>query len=148
MLKNVYLIENIENLCLWFFSILKAVYKFSLPLNMCWIRKRCPHLPENKLCHSQFYESDNKTLKLKVLKNLKICAFDFFYCEPIFDVIRISNSCVYQKTLPAIFEKKRLSLSLLCLSKFILKVENGHTVQHPAPPVLRRAGAPGLNHKE
>ena len=105
MLKNVYLIENIENLCLWFFSILKAVNKFSLPLNMCWIRKRCPHLPENKLCHSQFYESDNKTLKLKVLKNLKICAFDFFYCEPIFDVIRISNSCVYQKTLPAILEK-------------------------------------------
>ena len=134
MLKNVCLIENIENLCLWFFSILKAVYKFSLPLNMCWIRKRCPHLPENKLCHSQFYESDNKTLKLKVLKNLKICAFDFFYCEPIFDVIRISNSCVYQKTLPAIFEKKRLSLSLLCLSKFILKVENGHAVQHLAPP--------------
>ena len=134
MLKNVYLIENIENLCLWFFSILKAVYKFSLPLNMCWIRKRCPHLLENKLCHFQFCESDNKTLKLKVLKNLKICAFDFFYCEPIFDVFRISNSCVYQKTLPAIFEKKRLSLSLLCLSKFILKVENGHAVQHLAPP--------------
>ena len=136
MLKNVYLIENIENLCLWFFSILKAVYKFSLPLNMCWIRKRCPHLPENKLCHSQFYESDNKTLKLKVLKNLKICAFDFFYCEPIFDVIRISNSCVYQKTLPAIFEKK----AFVAFTSVSLKIhlESRKWPRCPAP------GAPGL----
>ena len=68
----------------------------------------------------------------------------FSHCEPILNIIRVSNSCVYQKTLPAVFEKKRLSLSLLGLSELILKVENGHTVQQPAPPVLRRAGAPGL----
>ena len=68
----------------------------------------------------------------------------FSHCEPILNIIRVSNSCVYQKTLPAVFEKKRLSLSLLGLSELILKVENGHTVHHPAPPVLRRAGAPGL----
>ena len=71
----------------------------------------------------------------------------FSHCEPILNIIRVSNSCVYQKTLPAVFEKKRLSLSLLGLSELILKVENGHTVQHPAPPVLRRAGAPGLKFK-
>ena len=71
----------------------------------------------------------------------------FSHCEPILNIIRVSNSCVYQKTLPAVFEKKRLSLSLLGLSELILKVENGHTVQQPAPPVLRRAGAPGLKFK-
>ena len=71
----------------------------------------------------------------------------FSHCEPILNIIRVSNSCVYQKTLPAVFEKKRLSLSLLGLSELILKVENGHTVQQPAPPVLRRAGAPGLTLK-
>ena len=67
-----------------------------------------------------------------------------FNCEPIFHVIRVLNFYICQKTVPAIFEKKCLSLSLLCLSKSILKVENGHAVQHLAPPVLRRAGAPGL----
>ena len=68
-----------------------------------------------------------------------------FNCEPIFHVIRVLNFYVCQKTVPAIFEKNRLSLSLLCLSKLSLKVENGHPVQHRAPPVLRRAGAPGLS---
>ena len=32
-----------------------------------------------------------------------------FNCEPIFQVIHIKNSCVYQKTVPAIYVKKRLS---------------------------------------
>ena len=67
-----------------------------------------------------------------------------FNCEPIFHVIRVLNIYICQKTVPAIFEKKCLSLSLLCLSELSLKVENGHAVQHLAPPVLRRAGAPGL----
>ena len=70
-----------------------------------------------------------------------------FNCAPIVHVIRVLNFYICQKTVPAIYEKKCLSISLLCLSKFILKVENGHTVQHPAPPVLRRAGAPGLSQK-
>ena len=69
----------------------------------------------------------------------------YFHSESIFHVIRVLKSCICQKTAPAIFEKKRFSLSLLCLSKSMLKVENGHAVQHPAPPVLRRAGAQGLN---
>ena len=70
-----------------------------------------------------------------------------FYCEPIFHVIRVLNFYICQKTVPAIFEKKRLSLSLLCLSKLSLKVENGSCCQHRAPPVLRRADAPGLRHQ-
>ena len=69
----------------------------------------------------------------------------YFYYESIFHVIFVLNSCICQKTAPPVFEKNRLSLSLLCLSKSMLKVENGHPVQHPAPPVLRRAGAPGLS---
>ena len=67
-----------------------------------------------------------------------------FNCEPIFHVIRVLNIYICQKTVPAIFEKKCLSLSLLCLSKLNLKVENGSCCQHRAPPVLRRADAPGL----
>ena len=67
------------------------------------------------------------------------------YCEPIFHVIRVLNFYVCQKTVPVIFEEKCLSLPLLCLSKLSLKVENGSCCQHRAPPVLRRAGAPGLN---
>ena len=67
-----------------------------------------------------------------------------FNCEPIFHVIRVLHIYICQKTVPAIFEKKCLSLSLLCLSKLGLKVENGSCCQHRAPPVLRRADAPGL----
>ena len=67
-----------------------------------------------------------------------------FNCEPIFHVIRVLNFYDCQKTVPAFFVKKRLSLSLLCLSKLNLKVENGSCCQHRAPPVLRKAGAPGL----
>ena len=67
-----------------------------------------------------------------------------FHCQPIFNVIRVLNLYVCKKTVPAIFVKKRLSLSLLCLSKLSLKVENGSCCQHRAPPVLRRAGASGL----
>ena len=88
------------------------------------------------------------TIRLQSSRFSKIHKFVpliIFYCEPIFHVIRVSNSHVCQKTVPAIFEKKRLSLSLLWLSKLSLKVENGHAVQHLAPPVLRRAGAPGLS---
>ena len=36
------------------------------------------------------------------------------------------NYCLRQQSLPAIFEKKRLSLSLLCLPQWSLKVENGY----------------------
>ena len=68
----------------------------------------------------------------------------YFYYESIFHVIGVLKSFICQKTAPPLFEKNRLSLSLLCLSKSMLKVENGHAVQHPAPPVLRRAGAQGL----
>ena len=46
--------------------------------------------------------------------------------------------------MPAIFGKERFSLSLLCRSKFSLKVENGSRCQHLAPPLLRIAGAPEL----
>ena len=67
-----------------------------------------------------------------------------FNCEPIFHVILVLNFYVCQKTVPAIYEQKRLSLSLLCLSKFSLKVEIGSCCHHRAPPVLRRADAPGL----
>ena len=56
------------------------------------------------------------------------------------------NTCVFQKTLPAIFEERCLSVSLLCLSKLSLKVKNGHTVQYLGLPVLRRAGALGLKY--
>ena len=93
------------------------------------------------------YDSVSLTIRLQSSRFSKIHKFVpliIFYCEPISHVIRVLDSHVYQKTVPAIFEKNRVSLSLLCLSKFILKVENGHTVQHPAPPVLRRAGAQGL----
>ena len=65
-------------------------------------------------------------------------------CEPIFQVIRVLNCHVGQKTVPAFFGKKGLSLSFLRLSKLSLKVENGSRYQHLALPVLRRAGAPGL----
>ena len=68
----------------------------------------------------------------------------YFYYESIFNIIRVLNSCICQKTAPPVFEKKRLSLSLLCLSKLSLKVENGSCCKHQAPPLLRRAGAPGL----
>ena len=64
-----------------------------------------------------------------------------FNCEPILHVIRVLNFYICQKTVPAIYEKK---LSLLCLLKLSLKVENGSCCQHRAPPVLRRADAPGL----
>ena len=57
-----------------------------------------------------------------------------FNCEPIFYVIRVLNFKVCQKMVPAIFEKRRLSLSLLGLSKLSLKVESG----------LPAAGAPGV----
>ena len=117
MLKNVYLIENIENLCLWFFSILKAVYKFSLPLNMCWIRKRCPHLPENKLCHFQFCESDNKTLKLKVLKNLKICAFDFFFIVSRSSMLFVFRIVVSIRKRCPLFLKKSVCRFHFCVSQ-------------------------------
>ena len=49
--------------------------------------------------------SNGELSKFKVLENSKICAFDFFDCEPIYHVIRVLNSCVCQKTLPVIFEK-------------------------------------------
>ena len=49
-----------------------------------------------------------------------------------------------QRTLLAILEKICLSLSLLCLSKWSLKIKNGHPVQLFAPPVLQKAGALGL----
>ena len=93
------------------------------------------------------FASVSLTIRLQSSRFSKIHQFVpliIFYCEPIFHVIRDSNSHVCQKTVPAIFEKKRLSLSLLCLSKLSLKVENGSCCQHRAPPVLRRAGAPGL----
>ena len=67
-----------------------------------------------------------------------------FNCAPIVHVIRVLNYYICQKTVLAIYERKRLSLSLLCLSKLSLKVENGSCCQHPAPPVLRRADATGL----
>ena len=67
-----------------------------------------------------------------------------FNCEPIFHFIRVLNFYICQKTVPAIYEEKRLSLSLLCLSKLSLKVEYGSCCQHRAPPVLRRADALGL----
>ena len=67
-----------------------------------------------------------------------------FNCEPIFHVIRVLSFYICQKTVPANYEEKRLSLSLLFLSKLSLKVENGSCCQHRAPPVLRRADAPGL----
>ena len=77
----------------------------------------------------------------------------FFYCEPIFDVIRISNSCVYQKTLPAIFEKKRLSLSLL-IYKFNTKYSSRLDILSDKEAVLtleRRLfatpGAPGAGQR-
>ena len=94
------------------------------------------------------FASVSLTIRLQSSRFSKIHQFVpliIFYSEPIFHVIRVSNSHVCQKTVPAIFEKKRLSLSLLWLSELSLKVENGHAVQHLAPPVLRRAGAPGLN---
>ena len=80
----------------------------------------------------------------KIRKFVPLIIFNF---EPIFHVIRVLNFYICQKTVPAFYEKKRLSLSLLCLSKISLKVENGSCCQHRAPPVLRRADAPGLiNH--
>ena len=60
-----------------------------------------------------------------------------FYSEPILYVIHFLNSCVCQKTAPANFEKNRLSLKLLCLSKSVFKVEKGSRCQNPAPPGLR-----------
>ena len=44
----------------------------------------------------------------------------FFNCEPIFYFIRGLKSWVCQKVLPAIFERKRVSLSFRCLSKLSL----------------------------
>ena len=93
------------------------------------------------------FASVSLTISLQSSRFSKIDQFVpliIFYCEPIFHVIRVLNIYICQKTVPAIFEKKCLSLSLLCLSKSMLKVENGHAVQHPAPPVLRRAGGQGL----
>ena len=87
------------------------------------------------------------TIRIQSARFFKIRKFVpliIFNCEPIFHVIRVLNSHVCQKTVPAIFEKNRVSLSLLCLSKLSLKVENGSCCQHRAPPVLRRADAPGL----
>ena len=83
------------------------------------------------------YDSVSLTIRLQSSRFSKIHQFVpliIFYCEPIFHVIRVSNSHVCQKTVPAIFEKKRLSLSLLWLSKLSLKVENGSCCQHRAPP--------------
>ena len=91
------------------------------------------------------------TIKIQSARFSKIRKFVpliIFNCEPIFHVIRVLNIYICQKTVPAIFEKKCLSLSLLCLSKLSLKVENGSCCQHRAPPVLRRADAPGLNNKD
>ena len=92
-----------------------------------------------------FWKMRGQDFKVQGLINYKMCAF---YYEPIFVVVRVVNSCVGHKTAPAIFGKKRFSLSLLCLSKPILKVKNGRRCQHLAPPELRRAGASGLKNSE
>ena len=68
------------------------------------------------------------TIRIKIARFSKIRKFVpliIFNCEAIFHVVRVLNFYVCQKTVPAIFERKRLSLSLLCLSKLSLKVENG-----------------------
>ena len=71
------------------FSITKAFYMLSIFRNMFLIKKLRPHLQEKKSCHLQFCESQNKDLKFKFMNNSKICAFDFFYYEPIFNVINV-----------------------------------------------------------
>ena len=82
-------------------------------------------------------DSVSLTIRLQSSRFSKIHKFVpliIFYCELIFHVIRVLNSHVCHKTVPAIFEKNRVSLSLLYLSKFSLKVENGSCCQHRAPP--------------
>ena len=59
-----------------------------------------------------------------------------FNCEPIFHVIRVSNSHVCQKTVPAIFEKKAfVAITSVALK---IKLESRKWPRCPAP------GAPGL----
>ena len=72
-------------------------------------------------------------------KNRKFVPLIYFKCELIFHIIHVSNSWVCQKTLPAIFEKKRLLLSLLWLSKWSLFVENGHPVLRPGAPGVEKS---------
>ena len=54
------------------------------------------------------YDSVSLTIRLQSSRFSKIHKFVpliIFYCEPIFHVIRVLNSYVCQKTVPAIFEK-------------------------------------------
>ena len=130
--------------CLRFFETMKKSYIVPPYENKGQIRNCCPHLLEKPCVALNFDCLIIRFQSSRLSKIWKFVPLIFFYCDSIFYVIRVSNTCVYQKTLPAVFEKKRLSLSLLCLSKWSLKVENEHPVQHLAPPVLRTAGAPGL----
>ena len=129
--------QKYRNSCLWFFSILKAVYKLWLSRDMFWIKKRVPHLSENKSCHLQFCESRNKASKFKVLKNLKICAFDLFLlwvdlsCYPCFELLCLSeNGARY-------FWKK----AFVAITTVSLKIHLESRKWPPCPV----PGAPGLN---
>ena len=59
-------------------------------------------LYQNKSCHLQFCGCYNKTSKFKVWKFVHLI---IFYSESIFRVIRVSNCCVCQDTLPAFLDK-------------------------------------------
>ena len=64
-----------------------------------------------------------------------------FYCKPLFHVMGVSNSWIYQTRVPAIFEKERLSLSLLCLRVVNLWAGPGRTVR-PGPAEISGRNGP------
>ena len=117
-------LKKARNLAFVFFEIVKKSYIVPPHGNKCQIRNRCPHFNKKPRVGmaSGFLTINIQSARFSKIR--KFVPLIIFNCEPIFHVIRVLNFYVCQKTVPTIFEKKRLSVSVLCLSKFCSKVEN------------------------
>ena len=75
-------------------------------LNIFNIRKRCPQLLETKSCHLELNGSHNKTSKLRVLENSKICVFDLleFRADPCIILFVFRNVVSIRKPCPLILK--------------------------------------------
>ena len=103
--KKNYFSYNMEICAFYFFQFWEHFTSSRFSEIMLRIRKRCPHLWKNKSCHLQFCESNNKTSKLKFLKNSKICAFHFFIVSRSFMLFLFWIVACVRKRCPLFLKK-------------------------------------------